>query len=220
MLVKGVASGQLWLPWFRYAAPRSWSQLRRQQPPLPTSPILSKAPQSRIPQRKQSPLAWPEQRVDHDNEAKYRIASCSEGPAPQGSTPLSLPLRPCSFWPFRIAPFLRLFLCGFQTVSQLFPAVCSSPAAALLVDGSAHFSTENCPYFRFWLERKNAWHFSDHVVCRVDVSTLCFDVLTFSQHLNGQTWWVQFWRLHLTVGLPWKNNVFLFIVILRRFVGI
>ena len=70
--------------------------------------------------------------------------------------------------------FLRPILCGVQAVSQLFHGC----AAALHVDGSSHFSNDHCPHVRFWLERQNVWHLSDHVVCRVDVSSLGLNVLS------------------------------------------
>ena len=67
----------------------------------------------------------------------------------------------------------------FQTMSQLFHGCVPDHYCCPHFDAS-----DRCPYFRFRLERKNTWHFSDHVVCRVDVSSLRFDVFTFSQDLT------------------------------------
>ena len=74
-------------------------------------------------------------------------------------------LAPCSLLVFKLCPDGSLSVCRF-------------PAAALHVDDSAHVSIDHIPYFRFRLESKDVWHSSDHVVCRVDVSSVCFDILT------------------------------------------
>ena len=125
-------------------------------------------------------IAWAVSRSSHkqyNDMANYGISSCTEEPSGRSeetashSAPASLPL-----------PFAnRSFCCTLlSVVFKLCPncslAVCRFPAAAPHVDGSAHLSNDHCPYFRFSLERKNAGHFSDHVVCHV--GSLRFDVLT------------------------------------------
>ena len=69
-----------------------------------------------------------------------------------------------------------LFSVVFKPCPKCSLAVCRFPAAAPHVDGSAHLS----------LERKNAGHFSDHVVCRVDVGSFRFDVLTLKTTPPGK----------------------------------
>ena len=85
------------------------------------------------------------------------------------SAPASLPL------PFQVAPFLH------PVYSVVF-TLCPNCSLAVLLPSMLMvlciFQMITVPTFASGSNAKNVWHFSDHVVCRVDVSSLGLNVLS------------------------------------------